>query len=70
MKFDIEDFHTICRGAAAVLQWDLSIKYQVLYMKTCVLEVRDNSTASCFIAHGMKEVAEKVCGEIQSTHFV
>jgi len=68
MKLDIEDFHTICGGKCSFVT--MGPKYEVLYMKTCVLAVRDSSTASCFISHGKKEVAEKVCGEIQSTYFV
>jgi len=68
MKFDIEDFHTICRGNSSFATMEPN--YHVLYMKTCVLEIRDSSTAACFDSHGMKEVAEKVCGEIQRTHFV
>jgi hypothetical protein len=68
MKFDIEDFHTVCRGNCSFAA--MGPKYQVLDLMTCVLEVRDSSTASCFISDGMKEVAEKVCGEIQSTRFV
>jgi hypothetical protein len=68
MKFDIEDFHTICRGNCNVAT--MGPKYEVLYMKTCVLAVRDKSTASCFISHGKKKVAEKVYEEIQSTYFV
>jgi hypothetical protein len=39
-------------------------------MKTCELHVHDNRTASCLVFHGMSEVADQVCGEIQTAHVV